>query len=229
MPECEQIIISNKEDMCKINQLDADNITSLHIYSRKLATDLSFIKNLTNLKRLSLCGQFLNYNCISAMTLDTLIIRLDKFEYSDLEEMMTDKLKHIEIADMRKLEDLSFIQKAINLEKVYLQSLSAVKVLPDFGKIYSLKIYEMHKLENIDSLINSKIKYLCLTLIADKISGTKIADTLLKMSELEKVDFNFIDRSCRRTDVIENRLSKYNRQDLIAEKEFMYYDNWIKL
>lgn len=161
-------------------------------------------------------GDFGNYQFVRNLHLiESLELYLRNADYSEYESLMTSKLNRLDIRETREITDLNFISKAVNLKRLYLNDLPNVTSLPEFNEISVLKIYGLHKLNNIESLVNSKIQYISLALCADKISGTKIADTLIKMKELKKVDISHIDRGGRRDEVIENRLKKYNLQNLI--------------
>lgn len=120
------------------------------------------------------------------------------------------------------------IENAAGLKKLYLQSLPGVETLSDFAKLpelYALKIYELHKLNGIESLTNSSIKYLSCTLAADKLSGTSIADTLLNMKYLEQAHMNYIDRSSlKRYNVLENKMKTAGKENLLVYE--MDYDTW---
>lgn len=146
------------------------------------------------------------------------------------EKLLTESVEYLELLEMRKLTDLSFIEKAAGLKKLYLCSLPAVEKLPDFGKLpnlYGLKLYELHKLNDIDSLTRSNLRYLDFALVADKLSGTKIAEVLLCMEHLEWA-YMILDRSSdRRYNVLENRLKKAGMERLLNESCDM--DKWRKL
>lgn len=106
-----------------------------------------------------------------------------------------------------------------------------MEVLLDFSKLpklFALKIYELHKLGDIESLRESFIQYLDFTLAADKLSGTKIAEILLGMKQLKGADMVYIDRSSiRRYNVLENKLKKAGRADLLDYR--MEYADWENL
>lgn len=227
--EFKQYIITNKAELKEFMNVTDANLTNICLTAR-VPMDLMVLKNFPNARKLTLDGKFTGFeNIVTLESLEILEIRLEAFEYADLEKLMTSGLKHLEIHDMRKLNDLSFIEKAENLERLYLENLPGVKVFPNFQKIYSLKLYELHKLENLEALKTSAIRYLDLTLSADKISATEIANILMEMEKLEKVNFYYVDRNCRRTGAIENRLVKCGRENLIAEKGMFDYVNWAKL
>lgn len=50
--------------------------------------------------------------------------------------------------------------------------------------LYALKLYELHKLNDLESLTRSHICCLAASLIADKITGSKLAGTLPAMPKL---------------------------------------------
>lgn len=205
-----QFILTNKNDVCEFENNADEKITDLCLTSNKFKTDLSILKSYPNLKHLTLIGNFDCFEFIQNLEhLETLILYLNNAEYLDYEELMTDKLSRLDIHDSRKISDLSFIEKAKNLKKLFLCSLPKVTALPKLSEIYFLKIYELHKVTNIDSLINSKIQYLDLTIFADKISGTNIAKALTQMKEIKKAYIDLIDRGGRRDEVIKNYLKKF--------------------
>ncbi len=225
-----QFILTDKKDVSELeNEID-DKMTSLSIYSDKFQLDLNILSLCPNLRNLMLVGKFSGFEYVHNLNyLDNMKLYLKDADYSEFDKLMTDKLKNLEICNTRKISDLSFIEKAKNLRKLYLCSLPSVTVLPKFNEIYALKIYELHKVENFNSLTDSEIQYLDLTLFADKISGTRIADTLMQMKYLKKVGFN-VDRNGKREDIIENRLKKFGREDLIDKSyEISKYDYFAKL
>lgn len=71
-------------------------------------------------------------------------------------------------------------------------------------------------MNNIESLTQSAIRYLAITLAADSLTGTKVADTLLRMEFLQQADMSFLDRSSpRRYTVLENQLKKAGKVQLL--------------
>lgn len=229
MSELKQYTISKKAELKEFMNVTDDSLTNLCIWAW-VEVDLSVLKNFPNVTRLHLMGKFTGFENITLLEhLDTLELTLEAFDCADLPKLMTPKLTFLALHNMRKIDDLSFIGKAENLERLYLENLSGVKAFPNFGKIYSLKVYELHKLENLESLKTSEIRYLDLKLCADKITATETANLLMEMPKLEKVDFIFMDRNCRRATAMENRLIKCGREDLIAPKGMFDYVNWVKL
>lgn len=245
-----QIIAGSNETSIDLKELSNEEVTHLHIASMKKFT-LEILKKFPNLIHLSLCGKFIDLKPISQLKfINSLELRLsspldlsyicnlnlksltincliDEVFISSLSE----NLEYLHLSNIRQIKDLTFIEQAVNLKKIYLESLPNIICLPDFSKIpflYALKIYELHKLNNIDGLINSKIKFMDLALTADKLSGTKISEVLLQMKELEQLNIYNLDRgSLRRYNVIENKMKNYYKNKILNDE--MSYDSWIKL
>ena len=212
-----QYILTDKNDIFELKKMPENKeITNLCLTSNRFKTNLDILGLYPNISELTLIGDFGNYQFVRNFHLiESLELYLRNADYSEYESLMTSKLNRLDIRETREITDLNFISKAVNLKRLYLNDLPNVTSLPEFNEISVLKIYGLHKLNNIESLVNSKIQYISLALCADKISGTKIADTLIKMKELKKVDISHIDRGGRRDEVVENRLKKYNLQNLI--------------
>lgn len=212
-----QYILTDKNDIFELKKMPENKeITNLCLTSNRFKTNLDILGLYPNISELTLIGDFGNYQFVRNLHLiESLELYLRNADYSEYESLMTSKLNRLDIRETREITDLNFISKAVNLKRLYLNDLPNVTSLPEFNEISVLKIYGLHKLNNTESLVNSKIQYISLALCADKISGTKIADTLIKMKELKKVDISHIDREGRRDEVIENRLKKYNLQNLI--------------
>ena len=212
-----QYILTDKNDFFELKKMPENKeITNLCLTSNRFKTNLDILGLYPNISELTLIGDFGNYQFVRNLHLiESLELYLRNADYSEYESLMTSKLNRLDIRETREITDLNFISKAVNLKRLYLNDLPNVTSLPEFNEISVLKIYGLHKLNNTESLVNSKIQYISLALCADKISGTKIADTLIKMKELKKVDISHIDRGGRRDEVIENRLKKYNLQNLI--------------
>ena len=212
-----QYILTDKNDIFELKKMPENKeITNLCLTSNRFKTNLDILGLYPNISELTLIGDFGNYQFVRNLHLiESLELYLRNADYSEYESLMTSKLNRLDIRETREITDLNFISKAVNLKRLYLNDLPNVTSLPEFNEISVLKIYGLHKLNNTESLVNSKIQYISLALCADKISGTKIADTLIKMKELKKVDISHIDRGGRRDEVIENRLKKYNLQNLI--------------
>ncbi len=248
VPQNPTIKIGKKETSVELLGLSPEKVTYLAVYSSNKNADLSLLKDYPNVATLFLNGDFANVDDISTLrSLRGLTVRLnpdislnnlyipelkslsvyDKL-YDGIEGLFTEGLEYLELMEIRKLSDLSFIEGLGGLRKLYLMSLPAVEKLPDFGKmpnLYGLKIYELHKLNDIESLTRSEVRFLAMSLAADKLSGTKIAEVLLNMKRLERASMT-LDRSGNRGSVLENRLKKAGKSDICN-----YFDmsEWLRL
>lgn len=185
-------------------------IKTLIVYGYIKTAELSLLPDYPNVEKLILTGDFQNVDDISSLN------------------SLTENLEYLGLEDMRKLSDLSFVEKFKGLKKLYLKSLPTIEKLPDLEKmpsLYGLKIYELHKLNDIESLASSSIRFLDLTLAADKLSGTKIADVLLRMERLERFSGK-LDRSHKRDDVLENKLIKSGKSEVL---NYFDMDEWLTL
>ncbi|MGN1110194.1 MAG: hypothetical protein ACI4QY_00970 [Oscillospiraceae bacterium] len=201
-------IISNKKDLNIFgNKVDVD-MTMLSITAH-IEVDLSVLKLYPQLKELNLYGKFTGY------------------EYtSSLEHLESLKISGTIIAN--RLSDLGFIEKIPNLKKLWIEGLSSVVTLPVLNNIYALKIYELHKIENLEILLDSQLRFLDLCLCADKVPATKIAEILSKIDTLEKVGVK-IDRGGRKEEVLRNQLIKLGKKHLIDDDGILYAKNWENL
>ncbi len=201
--------ISNKKDLSVFNNLVDMDMTMLSIMAH-IEVDLSILNHYPNLKSLNLYGKFTGYGHISSL------------EY--LENLKISGY----IPTIRKFSDLSFVEKIPNLKKLWLECLPSVILLPNLHNIYALKIYELHKIGNLDALLDSKLHFLDLCLCVDKISATKIAEILSKIDTLEKVGI-ILDRSGKKEEVIRNQLIKRGKGHLIDDDGVLYGENWNNL
>ncbi len=227
MSEIVQYIISNKKDLCKFSDSIDKELTGLSIYA-EIPVDLQILNAYPNLKILHLNGKFTGFSHVAALEhLESLALRRMPYDEDHFNAMMNGRFTSLELFQIRKLTALHFIEKASNLRKLYLSELPSVTALPNLGSICALKICDLHKLDDMNSLIDSHVRYLFLSLCADKISGTAIGEILAQMPELEKASVD-IDRSPRRETVIINRLKKCGREHL-ADTEGFLCENWSKL
>lgn len=244
------IRIDKKETTADLLGKKPEDVEYLCVYSNNKKADLGFLKEYPNAETLFVNGDFANVDGISELKrLKKLIlvlsvdVGLSGICVPDLKsltayhqinngfaELLTENVEYLGLLEMRRVADLSFVEKATGLKKLYLCSLPAVEALPDLGKLpnlYGLKVYELHKLNEIDSLTRSNLRYLDFALVADKLSGTKIAEVLLCMERLEWAHM-ILDRSSdRRFNVMENRLKKAEREQLLNVSCDM--DKWLKL
>lgn len=248
-PQNPTITIGNKETAVDFLGQAPEDVKVLSVNSNNKTADLSLLADYPNIEKLFLNGDFANVDGVSELkrlnwlvlvlsaSVDLSGVRAQRLKSLSLHErlnngfegLLCEGLEYLELYEIRKLTDLSFIEKAAGLKKMYLYSLPAVEKLPDFGKLpnlYALKLYELHKLNDIDSLTRSNLRYLDFALVADKLSGTKLAEVLLGMERLEWA-LLIPDRSSdRRYSVMENRLRKAGREQLLA---YCDIDKWRKL
>ena len=247
VPQKPTIKLGKTETTVELLGQKPEKVTDLAVYSNNKKADLVFLSEYPNVETLFINGDLANADDLSnlkrlsALTLlipaeiDLSNVKLPALKSLSLYKQinpgaleMTDKLEYLELMDMRKLADLSFVEELKSLKKLYLMSLPVVEKLPDFAKmpsLYGLKIYELHKLNDLESLTRSSIRYLALSLAADKLTGTKIAEVLLKMERLERYS-GALDRSCKRDNVLANRLEKAGRSDQPSKFDM---SEWLRL
>ena len=242
-----EINIGKKETVAELNGLAPDRVCSLRIYANK-KTDLALLSDYPEVEELFLRGDFTDITGVNelhrlkklvmylALPVDFSGIHCDALENlsancvvdETFPAFFTGHLRELELNGIKKLKDLSFLEQAAGLRKLYLNGLPGVEALPDFRRlpnIFALNIYELHKLENIDSLKDSGVEYLGFTLAADKLSGTKIAEVLLAMKRLKGAYMVYMDRSnIRRYNVLENKLKKEGKAELLDYQ--MNYGDW---
>lgn len=247
-PQNPTITIGKKETTVELLGAKPEAVKHLSIYCNNKSADLSLLEDYPNVEILFLNGDFANIDDISRLkSLSNLTIRLtsntslnnlyipglkslsvyNKFN-DGFDNLLTESLEYLELMEIRGLSDISFVERLAALKKLYLMSLPAVEKLPDFGKmpnLYGLKLYELHKLNDIESLTRSNIRFLAITLAADKLSGTKLAEVLLSMGSLERLSC-MLDRSGKRDDVLDNRLKKAGKSDIWNDFDMK---EWLRL
>lgn len=201
--------IFDKKDL-NIFSDSVDMDTTILSIVAHIEVDLSVLNHYPNIKTLYLYGKFTEYEHISSL------------EY--LENLKISGY----VPTIRKFSDLSFVEKIPNLKKLWLECLPSVVSLPVLHNIYALKIYELHKIENLEALLDSQLRFLDLCLCADKIPAPKIAEMLSKIDTLEKVGV-ILDRSGRREEVLRNQLIKRGKEYLIDDNGVLYGNNWNNL
>lgn len=236
-----EIVIRRTGTETDLGGLPPEGVRYLKVSSEKKMADLDFLEAYPNVTQLFLRGRFADINAVSGLArLGSLTLYLSgAVDFSGLRvpalrdltvggpvdgsvaHLLNGGVERLELSGARRLADLSFLEGAGGLRKLYLRSLPAAEALPDFGKLpnlYALKLYELHKLSDMDSLTRSAVRYLAVSLSADKLSGTKLAEVLLGMERLERASLRGLDRSgLRRWGVIENQLKKAGREALLAE------------
>ena len=238
-PQNPTIKIGKTETSVELLGSKPEDVKYLAVYSGSKSADLSLLSDYPNVEELFINGDFVNIDDISSLkSLNRLTIRLtsntplNNLYISGLkslsvyerlndgfENLITESLEYLELMEIRKISDLSFVEKTSGLRKLYLMSLPAVEKLPDLEKmpnLYGLKIYELHKLIDIESLAKSSVRYLAVSLAADKLNGTKIADVLLRMEYLERASMMLDRSSGSRYNVMEKCLIRAGKAQLLS-------------
>lgn len=201
-------IISNKKDLNIFDDKADTDMTVLTITAH-IEVDLSVLRLYPQLKELNLYGKFTGYENIPM---------LEYLESLKISGSMT----------TNRISDLGFIENISNLKKLWIESLPSVVTLPALHNIYALKMYELHKIENLEILLGSRLRFLDLCLCADKVPASKIAEILSKIDTLEKVGV-MIDRNGRKEEVLRNQLIKLGKKHLIDDDGILYAKNWDNL
>lgn len=130
-------------------------------------------------------------------------------------------ITYLHLEEMRKTEDLApFLTPAKQLQKLYLQSLPAVQALPELDglpALYAMKLYELHKLNNLSALSRSHLRCFAASLIADKLSAKALADAVMAISDLEATALQLVDRSGRRYVGIQKAFAAAGKSPLLRE------------
>jgi len=236
------LVITAKQD--KSTWPEIKSIESLFLYiGAKM--DLQLLDKFPNIEFLSLQGKYEEVNSMrSLQKLKSLSIspsnRIDlsplkeiKFkevsissciEDDNLSFLFSENTEEIYISELKKPENMNFLYSAKNLRKLYLDTFSLEK-LPDFTKfprLKALQINELHKLQNIDTLINSSIEYLSVIVSADKMPAKVFAETLIEMKHLKKAMMRLMDRNDKRYDTLKNYLKKEKKLDLLIDDNIFF-------
>lgn len=233
-----------------MKSLTPDNVTSLFI-SAEINSDLHMLSEYPNIERLILSGKISEVNSLLRLKrltelsigvfsgvdfsrLNELSLKKIKITSCSMDEnfseLFSESVEYLHLCNIKKAKDLAFVEKATGVRKLYLDSISAAETLPDFKKLkhlHALKLYELHKLNDIEELSGSGIEHLSAALVADKLSGTRLADILLRMKALKQADMHLIDRNSKRYLVLKNRFIKEEKANLLTEK--LDYEAWMKL
>jgi len=132
---------------------------------------------------------------------------------------LSDNLLQMTISENRKIQDLSFLEKAPHLQILNLYDLSGITTLPlsKLPQLSVLHISGLHKLTDMESLTQSNVQYLDIKLSADKVSATRMADVLLRMPSLKALDIGPFNRvQCKKTPIICRQFEKAGRSDVIT-------------
>ena len=130
------------------------------------------------------------------------------------------------------LRDLTpFLTPAIRLQKLYLQSLPDVQKLPALDglpSLYALKLYELHKLNDLSALSHSHLRCFAASLIGDKLSAQALADAVMAIPDLEAAALQLADRSERRYGSIQKAFAAAGKSALLRE-EISALTTWLSL
>lgn len=128
----------------------------------------------------------------------------------------------LHLEEMRKIEDISpLLMPADHLQKLYLQSLPAVQTLPNLGQfqnLYAMKLYELHKLNDLTALSHSNLHYFAASLIADKMSAGQLAESVMEIPRLKGAALELVDRSRRRYGQIQKAFAAAGKSPLLCEE-----------
>lgn len=159
------------------------------------------------------------------------VLHLRGEKNGDVTPLLADiTILHLE--EMRKTEDISpFLIPAVHLQKLYLQSLPAVQTLPNLEllcDLYAIKLYELHKLNDLSALSHSNLHYFAASLIADKLSAGRVAEAVMAIPNLKGAALEWIDRSGRRYGQIQKAFSDAGKSALLCE-EISNLTVWLSL
>ena len=113
----------------------------------------------------------------------------------------------------------------------YLQSLPAVQTLPNLEllcDLYAIKLYELHKLNDLSALSHSNLHYFAASLIADKLSAGRLAEAVMAIPNLKGAALERVDRSGQRYSQIQKAFSDAGKSALLC-KEISNLTTWLSL
>ena len=141
---------------------------------------------------------------------------------------LSDNLLQMRISENRKIKDLSFLEKAPHLQKLDLRNLPGITTLPlsKLPQLSALRISGLHKLTDLEPLAQSNIQYLDISLSADKVSATRMADVLLRMPLLKTLNVGLFSLvQCKKSPLIRRQFEKAGRGDTLTLFSGGY-ENW---
>ena len=125
----------------------------------------------------------------------------------------------LRISENRKIQDLSFLERAPHLQKLDLENLPGITTLPlsKLPQLSALRISGLHKLADMESLVQSNVQYLEIKFSADKVSATRMADALLRMPLLKTLSVGLFSRvQCKKSPIIRKKFEKAGRGDVLT-------------
>ena len=193
------------------------DISYLHLQGK--FTEVTSLSRLQKLNGLSVSGfKQVDFSGLTGLKLKTLSIS-DCEASENFDMLLSGSVEKLTLSGIKKVENIGFIANATGLRKLYLDSFS-LPALPCFSKnqkLTALQINEMHKLDHIESLIDSDIEYLFVLVSADKVPAKAFAETLMKMKKLKKALMRLMDRNEKRYITLKRYLEKNGKEDLLSE------------
>ena len=213
----------------ELNGLEPNAVQRLSVTGER-KVNLSFLSELKQLHTLSLwLSAPVSWDDVSLPGLRVLHLRGEK--NGDITPLLS-SITYLHLEEMRKTEDLApFLTPAKQLQKLYLQSLPAVQALPELDglpALYAMKLYELHKLNNLSALSRSHLRCFAASLIADKLSAKALADAVMAISDLEATALQLVDRSGRRYVGIQKAFAAAGKSPLLRE-EISALSTWLLL
>lgn len=234
----------------ELNGLEPNAVQRLSVTGER-KVNLSFLRDYPNLEELTLMEKCEGVEVLSELKqLHTLslwlsapvswddvslpglrVLHLRGEKNGDITPLLS-SITYLHLEEMRKTEDLApFLTPAKQLQKLYLQSLPAVQALPELDglpALYAMKLYELHKLNNLSALSRSHLCCFAASLIADKLSAKALADAVMAISDLEATALQLVDRSGRRYVGIQKAFAAAGKSPLLRE-EISALSTWLLL
>ena len=226
-----------------LNGLKPDAVQCLSVTEER-KVNLSFLRDYPNLEELTLMEKCESVEVLSELkqlhtlslwlsapvSWDTVslpglrILHLRGEKNGDITPLLS-SITYLHLEEMRKTEDLSpFLTPATQLQKLYLQ-LPALDGLPS---LYALKLYELHKLNDLSALSHSHLRCFAASLIGDKLSAQALADAVMAIPNLEAAALQLADRSGRRYGSIQKAFAVAGKSALLRE-EISALTTWLSL
>ena len=234
----------------ELNGLEPNAVQRLSVTGER-KVNLSFLRDYPNLEELTLMEKCEGVEVLSELKqLHTLslwlsapvswddvslpglrVLHLRGEKNGDITPLLS-SITYLHLEEMRKTEDLApFLTPAKQLQKLYLQSLPAVQALPELDglpALYAMKLYELHKLNNLSALSRSHLRCFAASLIADNLSAKALADAVMAISDLEAAALQLVDRSERRYGGIQKAFTVAGKAPLLRE-EISALSTWLLL
>ena len=223
----------------ELNGLEPNAVQRLSVTGER-KVNLSFLRDYPNLEELTLMEKCEGVEVLSELKqLHTLslwlsapvswddvslpglrVLHLRGEKNGDITPLLS-SITYLHLEEMRKTEDLApFLTPAKQLQKLYLQSLPAVQALPELDglpALYAMKLYELHKLNNLSALSRSHLRCFAASLIAAKLSAKALAAAVMAISALAAAALQLVDRSGRRYVGIQKAFAVAGKSALLRE------------